>query len=413
MARRGGSNRPHKLLQQQQSFELRGLENYQSGSVSAELNQQRAEYMGAVLSAQKERQELLRQNKEHEVGETMIRDRVEPLSHLAVERAQYLAAQDAAEAARFSRSSTSASAEENEKQGEDSVVTAMQWQQQSPTKKLRRCFSPPESPSSVLGVDLMACSGAAVVNVSSSSKHQGDPKVQNLKQKQRLLQHMKQKQQVQEPSQQQQLQQRRRSMMHLLSPKNKQHLPTAPRRRNSITDDFDRYMSTARKMLSPHHSTPSSIEEQQPNHNNDRRSSLGLSHLHQHQDMRRRDSLGMNMHHHHHHHVHSETVSQQQQQKHKYQQQLQHTQMHRGLLAIRKQSLATNNSKSLLTVQQMKLQQHLQQQMGQQQQHAGHEMESKRHNNNWNQQQQQQYLAYNDAVTNFSSMRRDSLAGYF
>jgi len=389
MARRGGSNRPHKLLQQQQSFELRGLENYQSGSVSAELNQQRTEYMGAVLAAEKERQELLRQNKEHEVKETMIRDRVEPLSHLAVERAQYLAAQDAAEAARFSRSSSSASAEENQKLWEDSVVTALQWQQQSPTKKLRRCFTPPESPSSVLGVDLMACSGAAVADVPISLEHQSDPKVQSLKQKQRLLQHMKQKQEAQEPSQQQQMQQRRRSMMHLLSPKNKQRLPTAPHRRNSITDDFDRYMSTAR-------------------------SSLGLTHLHQHQDMRRRDSLGMNMHHHH-HHLHSESVSQQQQQQqqqnHKHQQQLQHPQVHRGLLAIRKHSLAINNSKSLLTTHQMKLQQHLQQQMGQQQ-HAGHEMESTRHNNNLNQ-QQQRYLAYNDAVTNFSSMRRDSLAGYF
>ena len=53
---------PHQQQHHYKKLELRGLEQYQSGSVSAELNQQRAQYMETVLRAAWERRQLLEQN---------------------------------------------------------------------------------------------------------------------------------------------------------------------------------------------------------------------------------------------------------------------------------------------------------------------------------------------------------------
>lgn len=152
-------------------FELRGLEQYQSGSVSAELNQQRAEYMEAVLRASWERRKLLQKNAP--VCDNMIRESVQPLSNLSVERAQYLAAQDAREAWR--------------KEEEDNSCKKHVDVEQSPSKR-KRCMSPPESPQSILDLPF-------VVDGSSSSNcgeedvlSEHDQKVKHLKQ--RLVHHM-------------------------------------------------------------------------------------------------------------------------------------------------------------------------------------------------------------------------------
>jgi len=153
-------------------FELRGLEQYQSGSVSAELNQQRAEYMEAVLRAAWERRRLLQQNAP--VCDNMIRERVQPLSNLAVERAQYLAAQDAKEAWRKE--------EDNNRDNHDDV-------EQSPSKR-KRCMSPPESPQSILDLPFVVDGSSSSSNICGDEQllSEHDRKLKHLKQ--RLVHHM-------------------------------------------------------------------------------------------------------------------------------------------------------------------------------------------------------------------------------